>query len=573
MIKLLKYKFSSYHWLTEGNKNKYILVVIFSLFLALLEIVGIASLTPLIAQSDLFSLESSKSNKFYDLKIFDINKLTMIIIILSIFFLRIIFSILMDIYITRSAYSLLTQIRNKILSNYLIFVDPSNSLSIGTLKLYLDFAINVSNNFLIPSLKIIGSLIFTTGVLISLIYFFSLKLLLIFCIGGLSIFFIVYFSKSNLIKFSKNVASASKNYYDLVADIRDGREEIIVSNKVKYTLDKSVAINSKFAIASIKKIIIVGLPKHIIEFTLIVILCCFLILFEYGYLDLDGTEFIFLGLITIRLLPVATNISSLFNNMNFAKVALKELNLYFNTKNHFSAKNIEIESRDENTLKSINLENVHYKYNIHNVYGVLEKINFNLKLKDSLLVKGESGSGKSTLLKIVSGFIKPSKGKCYFEISSKNETKIVDSYKARGFVSIITQNPLLFEGSVRDNIIFGNHKKDLTLDKKVIDCLKKVNFNIPGIDINDLLDFQISSRGNNISGGQAQRLAIARAIFQNNTILLFDECTNSLDNYNKKLIMNLIKQISASENKIIVFITHDSVDENQFKYILDLSHK
>ncbi|HCT9729224.1 TPA: ABC transporter ATP-binding protein [Staphylococcus aureus] len=203
----------------------------------------------------------------------------------------------------------------------------------------------------------------------------------------------------------------------------------------------------------------------------------------------------------------------------------------------------------------IKLENVFVKKGNKNI---LDGCNFNFKKGKSYALVGESGAGKSTLLNIIAGFEDVSQGSIYIE--DKLLKKKVDFY--RYTLGYLFQNFALLENqTISQNLDlalkFKKNKKDnMNLKKEV---LKKVG-----------LDLDIKRIVSSLSGGEQQRVALARLILKDPKIILADEPTGSLDTKNGKIVIDLLLKL-LDENKTMIVVTHDLELAKRFDVIVNIS--
>ncbi|HDP4642183.1 TPA: putative bacteriocin export ABC transporter [Staphylococcus aureus] len=203
----------------------------------------------------------------------------------------------------------------------------------------------------------------------------------------------------------------------------------------------------------------------------------------------------------------------------------------------------------------IKLENVFVKKGNKNI---LDECNFNFEKRKSYALVGESGAGKSTLLNIIAGFEDVSQGSIYIE--DKLLKKKVDFY--RYTLGYLFQNFALLENqTISQNLDlalkFKKNKKDnMNLKKEV---LKKVS-----------LDLDIKRIVNSLSGGEQQRVALARLILKDPKIILADEPTGSLDTKNGKIVIDLLLNL-LDENKTMIVVTHDLDLAKRFDVIVNIS--
>ena len=166
---------------------------------------------------------------------------------------------------------------------------------------------------------------------------------------------------------------------------------------------------------------------------------------------------------------------------------------------------------------------------------------------------GESGAGKSTLCEIILGLLSPNKG----TIKSDGQDIKKDYKSWHEKVGYIPQSPVFLDDTIIKNITLEDDKNNLIIDS-VYKVLKIVNLKFSKKEI---IKYTIGENGKKLSEGQRQRLAIARTLYKGPKLLVLDEITSSLDPYNEKNIIKLLKKINKSIT--IIFISHKS---NSFKF-------
>lgn len=216
---------------------------------------------------------------------------------------------------------------------------------------------------------------------------------------------------------------------------------------------------------------------------------------------------------------------------------------------------IPIEPKPLNPIKvgpitSIEFKDLYFSYSSNDAPS-LQKINFHIKEGDSVALVGPSGSGKTTLVKLLVGLYKPQKGRIILNKTNSMEADYDDLRKRIGLVSQETQ---LFAGTVRENLLFVNSSAS---DKNCWDVLKMAAA-LPIVERGGKgLDTKIGEGGIKISGGERQRLAIARALLRSPEIIIFDEATSSLDSITEKSITQTIRNISNIRPSLIaVLVAH-----------------
>ncbi len=193
---------------------------------------------------------------------------------------------------------------------------------------------------------------------------------------------------------------------------------------------------------------------------------------------------------------------------------------------------------------------------------VIENANISINKGDFVCVSGRSGAGKTTLFKLFTGLYKPVSGEIYIE--SKNGNKNANAL--RSLISLVPQDNMLFSGTIRENITLLNKKAtDDEIQRGLeISCASEFVNSLPlG------LDTPLGEDGSGISQGQAQRLAIARAILSGKRILLMDEATASLDALTEK---KFIENLKSMEDITVIFITHREEVLSSADKIIEISN-
>ena len=216
-----------------------------------------------------------------------------------------------------------------------------------------------------------------------------------------------------------------------------------------------------------------------------------------------------------------------------------------------SEENVETtEIKDFNN--KISLNDVSFKYDDKKV---LENINFDFEKGKKYALVGLSGSGKSTLMKLISKRIKANEGKIYIDGTDLDE---ISRNSIINLISTINQNVFLFKGSIYDNITLFS--KDYS-EEKVKDVILKAEL---GKYLDRLYDKElISENANNLSGGEKQRISIARSLIKDTKIILADEILSSLDN---EIAFSIEKELLELENITLISVTHRLIKENLKQY-------
>lgn len=194
---------------------------------------------------------------------------------------------------------------------------------------------------------------------------------------------------------------------------------------------------------------------------------------------------------------------------------------------------------------NVEFKNVSYSYN--NEKNIINNLSFKINKNSSVALVGESGSGKSTIIKLIMGLIKYDKGNILIddkELSKLNLNSFYDN------VTYVSQEAPIFDGTLRENLIFDKKIPDEEIMKVLnLVCLDKFYEKLE-----NGLDTELGEKGVRMSGGERQRVALARLFFDDSKIIILDEATSAMDNITEKLVMeNVVKQL---DNKTLVVIAH-----------------
>ena len=204
---------------------------------------------------------------------------------------------------------------------------------------------------------------------------------------------------------------------------------------------------------------------------------------------------------------------------------------------------------DIGEIEKLRFEDVSFRYRKAD-HDAIENLSFSAGLGETIAFVGPSGCGKSTLVKLLVGLYSPTRGIIYFDDVTAREIRYNRMRRQLGFV---TQDTQLFSGSVRANMQFV---KPEATDEEIIAALKKASSLRLVEESPAGLDTILGEGGKMVSGGEKQRLAIARALVRNPRILIFDEATSALDSLTEEEITDTLREISAGKKQIILMIAH-----------------
>lgn len=256
-------------------------------------------------------------------------------------------------------------------------------------------------------------------------------------------------------------------------------------------------------------------------------------------------QFYSLNIYSFFLFGPLQEIGNVVNTYREAEVSLQNFETIFK---------IPVEKKPENPYPIINIDTlefqeVRFKHQTANK-DALRNINFKATRGETIAFVGPSGSGKSTLVKLLVGLYKPKEGKILYNGHNFDEIDFDQFRKRLGFV---TQDTQLFSGSIRENLLFVN---PTATDEECLDVLRKAACHTLLERADKGLDTLIGEGGVKVSGGEKQRLSIARALLRNPNLLVFDEATSSLDSLTEEEISETIREVSVDKTHLTIVIAH-----------------
>ena len=215
-------------------------------------------------------------------------------------------------------------------------------------------------------------------------------------------------------------------------------------------------------------------------------------------------------------------------------------------------------------IRDLTFENVSFRHQSSSTYA-LNNISFYSETGSTVAFVGPSGSGKSTLVKLLLGLYRPAGGKILYNGIMFDKIDLDGLREKIGFVSQDTQ---LFSGTIRENLLFVNPK---ATDAECLDVLQKAACNTLLERADKGLNTVIGEGGVKVSGGEKQRLSIARALLRKPDMLIFDEATSALDSITEEGINKTIREITAGRENITIMIAHrlSTIMHSDMIYVLE----
>tara|TARA_B100000579_G_C22839800_1_gene860808 strand:+ start:1470 stop:3212 length:1743 start_codon:yes stop_codon:yes gene_type:complete len=379
----------------------------------------------------------------------------------------------------------------------------------------------------------------------------SVKLIICFLILGL-IFYIMFKKKFSSLGKERQTQDSHRIKY--AQQGIQGIKEIIAFNLQEFILNLFRKSNEKVLRSVHFAGFINQIPKLFLEF--IAILIILIIFYTTKEIQNDVNKQIFvLGLIAaaaFRLFPAINKILLSLNTFQYSKPSINVLTQIFkddieNLKNENFKSNKNIKKFELNNF--IEIKDLNFKYPTAENF-IFKNLNLKISKGEHIGIIGVTGSGKSTFVDLILGILNPNQGEIYCD----NNSIYNNLYYWRKLIGYVSQLPYLLDASVMANIAIGIDPKEVS-EKQVLKCLEIANLKNLVLNLNKGLNTSIGERGAQLSGGQIQRLAIARALYKNPKILILDEATASVDSKTQR---NILEDLNKFKNDItLISISHD----------------
>lgn len=547
--------------LSKDNKKSALFLIVVKLLSSFLDLVGVASIFPFLAIiannelinnnkyifiiKDFFKLKDNEIILFFGL--------TSLLLILITLFFRI-----FSIFYEKNTISKIWLSLHQNLFNYYLQQTYSFHLHNNSTQLQEKIQIQINslaNGFIGPFLIIVGNL-FSTIFMFGLLLFVNLKVTLIFII-----IFIFYYFFINLLFKKKiyDIGKFSPIYSSRTFRITDQAfksiKEIIINGNYKFYYRKFSDLANQYQKNQIKLSVYSGIPRVIIECIFFILIFCFIFYIENinkSLITFVPTAIVFI-LSFQKIIPSVQSIYQQLAEIKYFKPAFDLVYPDAEKSIKFFKKSKKNKNEDNkiNFNNNIKLENIKFYYDKEQKFKI--KIPYIEIKKNSFVgIVGETGSGKTTFIDILIGLHTSFEGNLFVDNIMINED---NKFSWFNLLSYTPQNIYLADDTIIKNIALGVEDENIDFERikyaTKFACIDKFIEN----ELENKYETYIGEAGIRISGGQRQRLGIARAIYKNANILIFDESTNSLDVNTEVKIISNIKNLQ--KEKTIIMVTHN----------------
>lgn len=544
-----------YRILDAHQKSRMFILLVLILGGALFETLGVSAILPLVsAVTDPTIIETDKKYKYvYDLLGLSSYKsfiLFMALGLVAVYVVKNVYLILLNIaqnhFVTNNQRRLSVRLMKCYMrQNYLFHVEHNIAELQRNVETDVNSFIIVITNILQLATETLVCIMLTVFLMVT--DFYTTFLLVLLMAAFLLLFVKVFRRRLRVLGEETRIYSQDKTKYFL--ESFGGIKEIKASSKESYFIDKYDGAHKDFARAAQGQMLYTYIPKPLMESLCISGLLLFMAIRIVMGADVD--KFIpvmsVFAIAAIRMLPSFNRISGYLGALMFNKASLDAVYKDLNEMKELD-KNINITgSEKEVETGDVLVRNLSFYYPAKPEKKILDNVNLDIPYNKAVAFIGPSGAGKTTLADIIMGILKPVSGTV-----SVNDVDVIDNTSAwHKHIGYIPQSIFLTDDTIRANVAFGIPEDQID-DEMVWRALEEAQIADFVRSQEDGINSNIGDRGVKISGGQRQRLGIARALYSNPEYIILDEATSALDNDTEKAVMDAIYNLSGKKTMIII---------------------
>ena len=371
-------------------------------------------------------------------------------------------------------------------------------------------------------------------------------------------------TKAKIEKFGNEDVNYNTYYIKNMMEGIQSYKEILLSGRQKFFTDRNKIYKQESLRYKLRFTIVELVPKYLVEILLITLALVGAIFIMRDETINLNESLPFLGILFVGIIKIMPNILRLFNSHQQFKYLIPQMDIVYNSivqikesahynLNDDNNKKIEFES-------NIRLKNINFDYKGKNI---LRGLNLEIKKNSTISIQGSSGSGKTTLLNILTGLLLPTKGSILLDENNCS----LNNNNWQKKIGYLSQNTHLLDDTIKANIAFGFKQSDIN-HNLIEECLEKSELNTFIESLPEKLDTFVGENGAKISGGQLQRIGLARVFYNNPELLILDEPTNSLDSENEIKIVNTLKKLKGKITIIIVSHNEKPLEIADEKFVL-----
>ena len=529
---------------------------------ALAEVLGLGLIYPIIQQVLGNKIDFLNEFNFYKNLNGSEQLLLVLIVIFFVFLLKNIFTILFIIYRSTFMQNFLTNLRKKLYKlyvnqNFKSFVDKNSPDILRNIQIETTVVMRSLEGFI----NILSETLILLGILTLLIFLAPLPstIIILMCF----LFFLIYVKafKKKIFELGKERFELDSSLISHVNSSLGNYKEILIYNIFSFFNQKFDDTGSRLN-KNMRNIMVLSQSMRVIieQFGIIVILG--LSFYFYNTSENLSSNTALLGSYVyafFKILPslnkITLNVQAIINGKHSVEYLCGEIQRLENLQNPNSNKKI------ENLEKFQHLKIQDLDFKIGDKY-ILKNINLEINSNDKIGIMGESGSGKTTLLNLIMGLVEPYRGKIILNGSSNLKN-------LKHNIAFVSQSNHIMNDTLKNNVTFGQYKNNEIDEKKFWNSIKKSGLEKFTMSLKNKENTMINENATNISGGESQRILIARALYFASDIIILDEFSSALDIQTENKILEEINQI----DKTIIIVSHRKNTFKNLKKIYQVDNK
>jgi len=531
-----------FHVLTPAEKRQFWIQIVLNIIISIADIAALALL--LLVVNFYINISASTMLDFLPAWLHDKNSVALI----SVFFIFFSIKNLLGIAISNAQFKYIGKVGVRIskekLESYLNgsydqFINIDSAAHIRKIAFQ---PFEFSQHILGGIQQILIQLILILITVVAIILFNPKLFFLLFVILLPPVAFVFFFIKRKVSTGKKNIHAANESSFRYLLDALKGYVESNVHQRKEFFLDRFANARQEFSKYLFNSLAVQAMPNRIIESFAVLGLFLLIAIVKWSGIN-DSSMLITIGAFMAGAYKIIPGIVKIIN-------ASGQMKAY-----DFSIYDLEIKKQQHDAglsqlipIESIQLKNISFKYKEQQV---LNNFSFCVKRGDFAGITGRSGIGKTTILNLILGFLDADKGEILFNDKKISANQVKDHWPV---ISYVRQQPFLIHDTILRNITLEENEYDKErLDHAIeISGLKNIIDRSP-----EGLNKLITENGKNISGGQQQRIAIARALYRDAELFLLDEPFNELDETSTLSLVKYFKELSLKD-KMVIMITHDA---------------
>ena len=545
--------------LISDKELKRVYLLSFLLFVSV--IIEVASLGLLFPTIELVLNSGNVSNNFIFsiFQFFDISnvyqiKISLIILIIFLFLFKTIFMVIITFFQSRFLSKQKADLSSRLFTlylkqNYTFHLNSNSSLLFKNIHTETWHV----NMYVAALIQIIVESSLVLAVFLILIIIEPLGTIFISILLGLSSFLFFKKFKNRISNWGEKGVYLNEAISKITLESFNGIRELILYGRLDSVKRKYESIINSRSEIEVKHQVMSQLPRFFIELIGIIsimVLVFIMLLQSKTSLNIISVASVFVAG-TFRMMPSFNRILTSLQNLRFFREPLKLVyNEFNNLKNDLSGS----ESKKFIFKNKVYFNDVTFGYSDKKI--ILENINLSISYGQTIGIIGESGAGKSTFVSLLTGLIKPTKGEIFIDdFSLKTNTN-----NWQNLVGYVPQSIFLLDDSILNNITLEDDQEKIDFER-VNKCINDSQLNEFVNSLPDKLNTVVGEKGSLISGGQLQRIGIARALYSNPSILILDEASSALDSKTEGKLMDLIYNDLKGLTKVIISHNKSNLDK------------